>query len=91
MARRIGVTNVPLVGYKHLVRAKESNLGNLIADIMRFSLGTSFGTPFCLVMLYAIDRMVVYFNVDAAFINAGAIRLDEELPSGFITEGDILR
>jgi adenylate kinase len=38
----IGVTSVPLIGTANLIRSSETNLGNLIADIMRYSLNTSF-------------------------------------------------
>lgn len=68
MTRKIGVTSVPLIGSPNLIRSVETNLGNIITDIMRFTLKTSF-----------------------AFINSGAIRLDEDLQPGYITQGDIIK
>ena len=63
MTRKIGVTSVPLIGSPNLIRSVETNLGNIITDIMRFTLKTSFGTSKITIALSGIDKTMQLLSI----------------------------
>ena len=77
-ARVIGVTEVPLDGRRSMVRSRETNEGDLVADALLWQarqLAADFGAPM----------------PDVAFQNGGGIRNDSIIPPGPITELDTFR
>ncbi len=72
-ARVIGTTEVPLDGRRSMVRSRETNEGDLVADALLWqarALADAFGAPM----------------PDVAFQNGGGIRNDSIIPPGPITE-----
>ncbi len=74
-ARVIGTSEVPLDGRRTMIRSRETNEGDLVADSLLWQarqLAADFGAP----------------TPDVAFQNGGGVRNDSVIPPGPITELD---